>query len=91
MYDEAQENDLLPYRFGSYYFETLDYTNNQYKVVTFANSTSQEAAIAFPQFMYEAVLKRVAGSGFKYTMVNDPMPVAQIYKDKNKINSGVFL
>jgi ATP-binding cassette subfamily A (ABC1) protein 3 len=91
LYDEAQEEEMKPYRYGSYYFETLNYGTDQYKVVSFTNTTSQEAIVAFPQFMYESILKRVAGSSFNYKMVNDPMPITQIYKDRNKGGGGMFL
>ena len=91
LYDTAQQSPLEPFRYGSYYLHSLDYTNNQYKIVTFANTTSQEAAVAFPQFMYEAILRRVSGIGFQYTMVNDPMPIVQIFKDRQFSENGLFL
>lgn len=91
LYDTAQDDPMKPYRYGSYYFETLDATNDQYKIVTFANTTSQESTIAFSQFMYEAVLRYSVDSSFQFTMVNDPMPIVQIYKDREKGGNGMFL
>ena len=91
LYDAAQQSPLEPFRYGSYFFDTLDYTNDQYKIVTFANTTSQDSNVAFAQFMYEAVLRRTTNSNFQYTMVNDPMPIVQIEKDQQASENGVFL
>jgi len=46
-----------PYRYGSYYFNKLDTTNQQYEVVTLANITSQDAVGEFSGFLYSALLK----------------------------------
>ena len=91
LYDAAEQDPLKPFRYGSYYLHTLDYTNDQYKIVTFANTTSQESNVAFAQFVYEAILRRASGTDFQYTMVNDPMPVVQIFRDREKGENGVFL
>lgn len=90
LYQASVTDPLEPYRYGHYYFNQLDFGNHQYQVVTFANITSQESIVAFPHFMYEAILKNARGSNFQYTMVNDPMPVAQIYKDQEKGGNGLF-
>ena len=92
LYDTAQQSPLEPFRYGSYLFNMLDYTNNQYRIATFANTTSQESNVAFAQFMYEAVLKQAtSNSSFQYTMVNDPMPIVQIFRDREKSGNGIFL
>ena len=92
LYNEAQVSPLEPFRYGSYYFHMLDYTNNQYQIATFANTTSQDSNVAYAQFMYEAVLRKaVNSSSFQYTMVNDPMPIVQILRDREKGENGVFL
>ena len=82
---------LSPYRFGHYYLYSLDYTNHRYKVVSFINNTSQDAQVAIPHFMYQAIMRNEFGSSFSYTMINDPMPIVQIYKDRNKSSSGFFI
>ena len=61
LYDEAQVGPLEPFRYGSYYFPKLNYTSNQYQIVTFANTTSQDSNVAFAQFMYQAVLRKASG------------------------------
>ena len=91
IYNAAQVSPLDPFRYGHYYLYSLDFTNNQYKVVSFINNTSQDAQVAFPHFMYQAILKNIKGSSFSYKMVNDPMPIVQIYKNKNKQISGYFI
>ena len=90
LYAEAQKSPIEPYRYGSYYFHTVDSTNHQYKVATFANTTSQESIVAFSHFMYQAIFKNSINSNFNYKMVNDPMPIAQIFKDRDKGNNGFF-
>ena len=91
LYNAAQVSPLSPYRFGHYYLYSLDYTNHRYKVVSFINNTSQDAQVAFPHFMYQAIMRNEFGSSFSYTMINDPMPIVQIYKDRNKSSSGFFI
>ena len=91
IYNAAQVSPLDPFRYGHYYLYSLDFTNHQYKVVSFINNTSQDAPAAIPHFMYQAILRNVKGSSFSYKMVNDPMPIVQIYKNKNKQISGYFI
>ena len=91
LYNAAQASPLSPYRYGHYYLYNLDYTNHQYKVVSFINNTSQDAHVAFPHFMYQAIMRKEFGSSFSYTMINDPMPIVQIYKDIGKTFSGLFI
>ena len=91
LYDAAQQSPLNPYRYGSYYLRNIDNTNHQYQIVTFANTTSQESSVAFAQFMYEAILRYSVNSSFQYTMVNDPMPIVQIFRDRNKGANGIFM
>jgi hypothetical protein len=91
LYDAAQEDPLKPFRYGAYYLHNVDNTNHQYEIVTFANTTSQEATVAYAQFMYEAILRYSVNANFQYTMINDPMPIVQIFKDRDKGGNGVFL
>lgn len=58
---EAQKREVWPYRYGSYYiFEANNKTKN-FKVASFINMTSQDAAALWPQFMYEAIIKTAVG------------------------------
>jgi len=92
LYNAAQTKPISPFRYGHYFFHTTDYSNHQYKVVTFANSTSQEAKPAFAQFMYEAILRKSIGSNtLNFTAVNDPMPIVQIWEDDEKSNNTYFI
>ena len=91
LYNAAQVSPLSPYRYGHYYLYSLDYTNHQYKVVSFINDTSQDAQVAFSHFMYQAIMRNEFGSSFSYTMINDSMPIVQIIKDRNKTVSGFFI
>ena len=51
----------MPYRFGSYLIYQANNITKNYKVVNYVNATSQDVAIAYPQFMYEAILRSSTG------------------------------
>lgn len=71
-----------PYRFGSYLIYQANNITKQYKVVNYVNTTSQDSAIAYPQFMYEAILRSATGyDHFQFKMVTKPFPILQKYKD----------
>jgi ATP-binding cassette, subfamily A (ABC1), member 3 len=91
LYNAAQTSPLEPFRYAHYYFHTLDYTNHQYKILSWGNSTSQDAIVASAHFMYQAVLKNSISNSLVYKMVNDPMPIVQIYKDRDKGGNGFFI
>ena len=42
----------LPYRYGSYFILEADNYTKSFKTATFINTTSQDAAAYFPQFLY---------------------------------------
>ena len=55
----------------------------QFKVATFVNITSQDVTALYPQFMYEAILKKATGnSDFKFKVVTSPFPVTQKLREK---------
>ena len=61
-------------------------------MVTFVNSTSQDAAAAFTHFGYEALLAQITGkSSFSFQLYNAPFPVSQELKDQETAANGVFL
>ncbi|CAI2385343.1 unnamed protein product [Moneuplotes crassus] len=91
IYNASLLQPFSPYRYGHYFFNSLDYTNHRYEVATLFNTTSQDAAVAFPHFIYEAILKKSISSTFNYTMINDPMPIVQVYKDQEKGGNSLFL
>jgi len=46
------------------------------------NTTSQDVAIAYPQFMYEAALRAATGiDHFQFKLITKPFPILQKYKD----------
>jgi ATP-binding cassette, subfamily A (ABC1), member 3 len=91
LYDAAQVSPLEPHRYAHYYFHTLDYTNHRYRILSWGNTTSQEAIVASAHFMYQAILKNSINTGLVYKMVNDPMPIVQIYKDMDRGGNGFFI
>jgi hypothetical protein len=91
IYDASLVDPISPSRFGHYYFNHLDYTNHHYQVATLFNTTSQDAHVAFPHFIYQAILKKSIGSSFNYTMINDPMPIVKIYEEQEKGGNALFL
>jgi hypothetical protein len=57
VYDMRKYGDAQPYRFGSYLVYEANPVTRQYKVINYVNSTSQDVAVAYPQYMYEAILR----------------------------------
>ena len=56
------------------------------------NTTSQDVAIAYPQFMYEAILRSATGRDhFQFKLVTNPFPILQKYKDQEKETSVISL
>ena len=61
-------------------------------MVNYVNTTSQDVAIAYPQFMYEAVLRSATGRDtFQFQLVTNPYPILQKYKDAEKETSVISL
>lgn len=64
--------------YGSYLFYQLNRKTNQYKFITFANTTDTHSAITFPAFMYEAILKTaVKDPEFEFKVRTTPYPLNQ--------------
>lgn len=88
----SAKSPAKPYRYGSYYFQLLDGANDQYKFVTFANMSSQDAGPEFNHFGYEAILKTATGNAnFKYNFIQAPFPVSQRQKQENKGGNSIFV
>ena len=61
-------------------------------MVNYVNTTSQDVAIAYPQFMYEAILRSATGRDhFQFKLVTNPFPILQKYKDQEKETSVISL
>jgi ATP-binding cassette subfamily A (ABC1) protein 3 len=91
-YTASKNDPIEPYRYANYYFETINQGTQTYHVVSFANITSQEATVAVPHFIYQAILKYATNNdGFIYEMINDPMPVTQKFKDREQAGNGIFM
>jgi hypothetical protein len=80
--DDVFKNRLVdsysPYRFGSYFIFEANNRTKQYRVATFVNLTSQDVAAAYPQFIYEAILKRALGRpNFKLRVTTTPYPITE--------------
>ena len=54
----------MPYRFGSYLIYQANNVTKNWKVVNYVNATSQDVAIAYPQFMYESILRTATGQSY---------------------------
>jgi hypothetical protein len=91
IYNASLVDPLNPSRYGHYFFNHLDYTNHLYEVAVLVNTTSQEAQVAFPHFIYQAILKKSLGATFNYTMINDPMPIVKIYLEQEKGGNAIFV
>jgi len=74
--DVFAERTDSPYRYGSYLIYQANNITKNYKVVNYVNTTSQDVAIAYPQFMYEAVLRSATGKDhFQFKLVTKPYPI----------------
>ncbi|CAI2385410.1 unnamed protein product [Moneuplotes crassus] len=92
IYQLRVEEPVEPYRYGSYYFHTLDTTNNVYKVVTLVNSTSQDSSVAFTHFMYQAILRKASGDdNLKFTATTSPMPINKRFKENSKKEKSLYI
>ena len=81
-----------PYRYGSYLVYEQDDRYKHYKVINYVNTTSQDVAAAYPQFMYEAILRQATGYDyFTFKLVTEPFPIMQKYKDEEKQTSVIQL
>lgn len=76
----------MPDRYGSYQIYKADANTMQFYINSYINTTSQDATAAFPQFMYQSVLKTASGNpNFNFTVVNSPFPVLAVFKQRSKI------
>lgn len=76
VYDYRNDGEREPFKFGSYYIYEADTTTQTYRVVDFVNTTSQEATVAYPQFMYESILKTASNdTEFEFVMTTSAYPV----------------
>lgn len=90
--DHFAERRDKPYRYGSYLIYQANNITKNYKVVNFVNTTSQDVAIAYPQFMYEAILRQATGRPhFQFKVVTNPFPILQKYKDEEKETNVISL
>ena len=89
---QRQLGDPKPYRFGSYLVFEANYTDHHYKVINFVNTTSQDVAAAYPQFMYESILRTATGqSYFQFKLVTHPFPILEEYRDAERETSIISL
>lgn len=76
----------MPVRYGSYQVVKADSNSMQFYINSYINTTSQDVTEAFPQFMYESILRTATNDPlFSYTVVNSPFPVLAVFKQRAKI------
>jgi hypothetical protein len=64
------------YNGGGYLVYQANLTSNTYRVINYVNTTSQDIAAAWPQFMYESILRTATGEpDFQFKLVTKPYPV----------------
>ena len=82
LFDYGTQNITeLPFLTGSYQVYQADRASQQYKFVTFVNSTSQDATGLFPQFMYQSILKTATNNpNFNFTVRSTPYPPTSFVK-----------
>lgn len=62
VFNARNEGPLEPYRYGSYFIYEANKATHQYKVASFVNLTSQDVTALYPQFIYEAILKKATNN-----------------------------
>jgi hypothetical protein len=68
-----------PDMYGSYLVYEADKVNKQYSFITYVNTTSQDAAGLFPQFMYESILRdALDNQELSFKVKTSPLPHAKI-------------
>jgi hypothetical protein len=88
----ADEEEVFPYRVGSYYFYEANNKTKQFKVATFMNLTSQDVMALYPQFLYESILKTATGrDDLKLSVTTTPFPLVKTQRDREDSASGIFV
>ena len=65
----------MPYRFGTYNIYQADTESQTYQFTTYLNLTQTDTVVQFPQYMYEAILKKANNNpDFKFSMTTQPYP-----------------
>ena len=68
----------FPYRFGSFFIFEANNRTKQFRSAVFINVTSQDVTAAYPQFLYEAILKKALGRpNFKFRVTTTPYPITE--------------
>jgi len=81
MFELGSARDRPPYMYGSYQVYEADLKTQQYKVMTYVNMTSQDAAGLYPQFIYESILKVATGDpDFKFKVRSTPYPPTFLFR-----------
>ena len=90
--ESAKEEEIFPYRYGSYYIYEANNITNQFKVATWINITSNEVANFYPQYIYDAIIKSASGlEDLIFKTTNIPFPKAIRSKGHRADANGIFL
>jgi ATP-binding cassette, subfamily A (ABC1), member 3 len=81
----------FPYRFGSYFIFEANNRTKTFRSAVFINITSQDVSAAYPQFLYEAILKRALGRpNFKFRVTTTPYPITEKLRQRSASAGGIF-
>jgi ATP-binding cassette, subfamily A (ABC1), member 3 len=73
----------MPHFYSGYQIYEANDITNQYKFYNFLNMTNQDAAGLYPQFMYEAILKKATGNpDFNFKVRSTPFPSTNALKER---------
>jgi ATP-binding cassette subfamily A (ABC1) protein 3 len=76
VYEYRNVEPLTPYRYGSYQVYQANKNNNQYQVNNFVNTTSQDVAALYPQFIYTSILRTALDDpDFTMDVTTTPFPI----------------
>ena len=86
------QDEVFPYRYGSYFVYEANNKTKQFKVATFVNTTSQDSVALFPQFMYQSLLKTATGNpDLRFEVTSVPFAHSTRQRDKEEEASGIFV
>ena len=77
--------------YGAYFLYEMNNSTKQFKVATFINTTSQDAAADYPQFMYESILRLATGNdNLHFNVHSSPWPVTFKLRRQQQTASSSF-
>ena len=82
--------DFDPYRMGSFYFSTMNFSSNQYEPVIFHNQTAFQSMPTYYQTISRAILQNLQPT-LNIVVYNHPLPFTDKFIEKEESRSTTLL